>query len=218
MPLTATKSAYIEGESITITASGSGPVGRSSTISLFISGISPSDTSASLAGSAGNYSISKPISFGTSGIGSATFTIPIVNDGVVEGIENWSFQLRDGSILNLSVADQDLPPDTTAPTVSSFSPIDGANSIAVGSNITVSFSEAIQRGSGNIEIRSGSATGALVESFASATSDRLTFSESTLTIDPTSSLANNTQYFVTFAPGSVRDVAGNNYTDTSTYD
>jgi hypothetical protein len=54
MPLTATKSAYTEGESITITASGTGPAGTSSTVALFKSGISPSDTSVSLAGSAEN--------------------------------------------------------------------------------------------------------------------------------------------------------------------
>ena len=101
--------------------------------------------------------------------------------------------------------------DTTAPVVSTFSPSDGATNIAVGSNITVTFNEAIQRGSGNIEIRQGSATGALVESFDAASSSRLSLSGTTLTIDPTNNLANSTQYFVTFAAGSVRDLASTNY-------
>jgi len=90
MPLTATKSAYTEGESITIIASGNGTAGTFSTLRLGTSGISPGDTSASLVGSAGNYSISKTIAFGTTGIGSATFTIPILNDRIIEGIENWA--------------------------------------------------------------------------------------------------------------------------------
>jgi uncharacterized delta-60 repeat protein len=109
-------------------------------------------------------------------------------------------------------------PDTATPLISIFSPADAATGVAVGSNITVTFNEAIQKGTGNIEIRQGSATGTLVESFAAATSTRLTFSGSTLTIDPTSDLANSTQYFVTFASGSVRDLANNNYAGTSIYD
>ena len=41
-------------------------------------------------------------------------------------------------------------PDTTPPTVLSFSPADEATSVNIGSNINVTFSEAIQRGSGDI--------------------------------------------------------------------
>jgi Ca2+-binding RTX toxin-like protein len=108
--------------------------------------------------------------------------------------------------------------DTTPPLVSTFSPSDGATSIAVGSNITLTFNEAIQRGSGNIEIRSGSPAGTLVESFDAASSSSLSISGSTLTIDPADNLANSTQYFVTLDAGSVRDLAGNNYAGTSTYD
>jgi uncharacterized delta-60 repeat protein len=218
MPLIATKSAYTEGESITITASASGPSGTSSTLTLFVSGISPSDTSVSLAGSTGNYSISKTIAFGTTGIGSATFTIPTLNDGIAEGIENWSFQLRDGSILNLSVEDQSIQPDTTAPTVSSFSPADAATGVALGSNITLTFNEGIQRGTGNIEIRQGSATGSLVESFNVATSNRVSLSGTTLTLDPTSNLLSATKYFVVLPSGVVRDLASNSYAGTSIYE
>ncbi len=39
-----------------------------------------------------------------------------------------------------------------------------------------------------------------------------------LTIDPTNNLANNNHYFVTFASGSVKDLAGNNYAGISSYD
>ena len=108
--------------------------------------------------------------------------------------------------------------DTTAPTVTSFSPTDAATSVAVGANIVLTFSEAIVRGTGTITLRSGSTTGAVVESFDAANSNRLTFSGSTLTIDPTNNLANNTSYFVTFASGAVKDTAGNAYAGTSSYD
>ncbi|MEY3703960.1 MAG: hypothetical protein RLZZ561_1580, partial [Pseudomonadota bacterium] len=86
--------------------------------------------------------------------------------------------------------------DTTAPTALTFSPTDGAINVTASSNIAFTFSEAVQRGTGNIEIRSGSATGTIVESFDAATSSRISISGSTLTIDPTNNLANDTVYFV----------------------
>jgi lipopolysaccharide export system protein LptA len=108
--------------------------------------------------------------------------------------------------------------DTTVPTVTSFSPSDGATNVAVGSNVVSSFSEAIQRGTGTIFLRSGSSTGTIIEQFNAATSDRLSLDGSTLTIDPTANLAGDTQYFVTFDAGTVQDLAGNNFAGTSSYD
>ena len=108
--------------------------------------------------------------------------------------------------------------DITPPTVSSFSPADGSSGVAVGSNIVLNFSEAIQKGAGTIAIHSDSATGAVVESFNAASSGNLTVSGSALTINPTADLANNTHYYVTFTAGSVKDLAGNSYAGTSIYD
>ncbi len=108
--------------------------------------------------------------------------------------------------------------DKTAPTALTFSPTDGLNGVAVGSNIVLTFSEAIARGTGTITLRSGSATGTVVESFDAATSNRLTLSGSTLTIDPTNELASNTPYFVVFTSGNIKDIAGNAYAGLSTYD
>jgi Ca2+-binding RTX toxin-like protein len=105
-----------------------------------------------------------------------------------------------------------------APTVSSFSPADGSTAIAVASNINLTFSELIQRGTGAIELRSGSATGALIESFDAATSNRLSIVGSTLTIDPTNNLSSSTQVFLVIPSGAIRDSVGNPYAGTSTYD
>jgi uncharacterized repeat protein (TIGR02059 family) len=108
--------------------------------------------------------------------------------------------------------------DKTAPIVSTFTPTDGLTGVAVGANIALTFSEAIARGTGTITLRSGSATGSIVESFEAASSGRLTLSDTTLTIDPTSNLSANTQYFVVFTSGNIKDTAGNNYAGTRTYD
>jgi len=108
--------------------------------------------------------------------------------------------------------------DVTAPTVSTFAPTDGATGVLLDANIVVTFSEAIALGTGTITLRSGSATGTIVESFDVATSGRLTLSGSTLNIDPTSNLSANTQYFVVFTSGNIKDAAGNSYAGISTYD
>jgi subtilisin family serine protease len=108
--------------------------------------------------------------------------------------------------------------DTTAPGVASFSPVDGGARADVAANITVTFSESVKAGSGTIQIHAGSATGTLVESFDAATSTHLTFSGSKLTIDPTANLSYGKDYYVTIATGAVKDLAGNSYVGTASYD
>ena len=105
--------------------------------------------------------------------------------------------------------------DITAPTVTRFSPTDEAVSVAIGSNIVLTFSEAIQRGAGTVLLKT--VTGTLIESFDAASSARLSLSGATLTLDPTAMLANGTAYKVEFAPGSIRDLAGNAYAGTTAY-
>jgi Ca2+-binding RTX toxin-like protein len=117
------------------------------------------------------------------------------------------------SVSFISVGSADL-----APSVSNFSPSDGSTGVAVDSNIVLTFSEVIARGAGTIELRSGSATGDLVDSFNVATSAQITLSDVQLIINPTNNLSNGTQYFVVIAPGSIIDSTGNNYLGTNAYD
>ncbi len=111
-----------------------------------------------------------------------------------------------------------LPLDFIAPTVFAFSPAKSTTGVALDSNIVLTFSEAIARGTGIIQIRSGSHTGTIVESFDAATSANLSISGATLNINPTNDLAESTRYFVTFTPGSVKDLADNSYAGTNTYE
>ena len=87
--------------------------------------------------------------------------------------------------------------------------------MAVGSNVVVTFSEAVQRGAGSIILKT--AAGAVVETFDAATSTRLSVSGSTLTIDPTANLGNGAGYKVEFGAGTVRDLAANAYVGTTSY-
>jgi Ca2+-binding RTX toxin-like protein len=108
--------------------------------------------------------------------------------------------------------------DTASPTITAFSPLDGAAGVAQTANITLTFSESMRRGTGAIELRLGSADGALVESFDAITSSKISISGNQITLDPTADLAPNTQYFLTLPAGSFTDLAGNAAAAISTYD
>ncbi|NTW53179.1 MAG: Ig-like domain-containing protein, partial [Chlorobaculum sp.] len=111
--------------------------------------------------------------------------------------------------------------DTIAPTVSTFSPADTATGVAVASNIVLTFSENIQKGTtGLIKVYKGSVSGTPVESYdlATNTAANLTVSGSTLTINPTANLTpDGSTYYVTIDSGAIKDAAGNSYTGTTTY-
>ncbi|TXI81840.1 MAG: tandem-95 repeat protein [Crocinitomicaceae bacterium] len=104
--------------------------------------------------------------------------------------------------------------DTTVPTVFNFSPTDGATGIALSTNIVVTFSEAVQKGTGNIVISNGTDTRTI------AVSDtQVTVSGSTVTINPATDLQPNSTYYVQLDSGVIKDLVGNNYagiSDTST--
>ncbi len=127
--------------------------------------------------------------------------------------------------------------DTKAPTITTYSPTDGAANTDTHSNIDITFDEAIKFGTAaSIQLHSGAATGAVV-------SNSLSISGNTLTIDPTADLSYNTHYYVSFSSSSssgssednehdnehggsnvvtttygITDIAGNNYTGTNVYD
>ena len=122
----------------------------------------------------------------------------------------WGMNSTNGASLTLTAG-----ADTTAPTVASFSPADEAVSVAVGTDITVTFSEAIQRGTGNVVLKTSA--GATVATYDAASSTNLSISGSTLTINPTADLVASTGYKVEFAAGTIKDTAGNAYAGTATY-
>jgi len=149
-----------------------------------------------------------------SGVSAYTVVDQIANrDGtdVISSVEN--FQFADGTkIMTSSIL------DVVEPTVLSFTPPDGIDSVAIGSDIVLVFSEAIKSGLGAIAIHNGSASGPVVESYDVAMSPNLAITGNMLTINPTSDLANGTHYFVTFDASSIKDIAGNSYAGTDIYD
>ncbi|MEG4634711.1 Ig-like domain-containing protein, partial [Microcoleus sp. AR_TQ3_B6] len=114
-----------------------------------------------------------------------------------------------GRVGQYTISGTVAPVDTTPPTASSFSPADNATDVGVADNLVVNFSEAIQKGTGNLVIKKLS-DNSVVETIA-VTADNVTVSGSLLTINPTSDLAAGTDYYVEIANGAIKDIAGNNY-------
>jgi hypothetical protein len=132
------------------------------------------------------------------------------------GSTSYSFVARStghtsGALVNaLAVTSDSGGPDTTKPTLSGTDPADGATGIATTANLAATFSENIQAGTGNIELRKTTG-GALVEAFdvTTAPSARLTFSGATVTINPSSDLEIDVDYYLLIPATAVEDGAGN---------
>ncbi|MGK7912933.1 MAG: AGE family epimerase/isomerase [Synechococcus sp.] len=100
------------------------------------------------------------------------------------------------------------PGDTTPPSISSLTPTDNATNVPVGSNLQIQFSEVVQAGTGTIVLKRLS-DGSEIESI-NVTSNQVTISGSTVTIDP-SDLAADTDIYVEIAAGAFEDGAGNDF-------
>ena len=104
--------------------------------------------------------------------------------------------------------------DTTAPTLSSSVPADGATGVAVNANLVLNFSETVIAQSGkNIVIYKSDDS--VVETI-SVTSGQVTGSNSSqITVNPSSNLDSNTSYYVLIDSASFKDAAGNSYAGIS---
>jgi methionine-rich copper-binding protein CopC len=100
-------------------------------------------------------------------------------------------------------------PASAAPVIVATAPADDTTGVPVDANLVASFSEPVVAGTGFITIKK-TADNSTVESFNVASSPRLTFSDQTLTIDPTLSLASGTAHYVLIDPGAIIDTSGGN--------
>ena len=100
--------------------------------------------------------------------------------------------------------------DTTPPTIATLNPTDEATGVLTYANLSATFNEGIQKGTGNITLKK-TADNSEVETFDVATSPRITVSGATLTIDPTANLAFATGYYVQIAPAAIQDLSGNSF-------
>ena len=98
-------------------------------------------------------------------------------------------------------------------TLNSINPSAGATNVGVSTNITLTFSGTPTRGTGTIQLKSGSATtGTLIESFNAASSDRISVSGSQWILDPTSNLGYSTSIHTIIPSTAIQNFIGLNTT------
>ena len=107
-----------------------------------------------------------------------------------------------------------------SPTVTTFSPIDGATGVSALSSpdISITYNQPIIIGSGvTITLRKDSATGTIAESFTVGVSTRATLNNQTLTIDTTDNFDYDQEYYVVVPQGSVKNNVDGNSALLDTY-
>ena len=97
--------------------------------------------------------------------------------------------------------------DTTAPTLSNSSPLDNATGVAASANLVLTFSEAVQAGTGNVVIFNSSGT--VARSIAVTDSTQVIITGSTVTINPATDLSSGNAYYINLSSGVIKDLAGN---------
>ena len=111
--------------------------------------------------------------------------------------------------LNFTTADE------TAPTLLSNVPADDATGVATGNNITLTFSEPIAFGTGNIQLVDlDDGSGTLTIDAASPGAEA-SISSATLTIDPGAGLETGTNYAVRIADTAIKDLNDINFAGIS---
>jgi hypothetical protein len=99
-------------------------------------------------------------------------------------------------------------PDVTPPTVTTLAPADDATNISVATNLSVTFSEAVQKGIGNILIKKSSDNSIVQTINVTAATVAVAGNIATISINP---LLINTGYYVEIAAGAFKDLANNNF-------
>ncbi len=184
------------------------------------------------------FTIIEPLAGTIAAGGSDSFTVRL--DTTTAGTKSGqiSFTTNDSNENPYNFAISGTVTDTTAPTLTSRSPADEATNVAANSNIVLTFNEAVRAGSGNITITNLTASGS--RTIAVTDTSQVSFSGSTMTINPAHDLLNNwadwtvpsastyippiidsvnnlpsqpaaNQFMVTFGSGVVKDAVDNNF-------
>ena len=123
--------------------------------------------------------------------GSETITVvPSSSTAIYDGSDNAASTSQSNNTVSLNSE------DSSAPTLSSSSPTDGAGSVAVTSNIVLTFSEAVDVESGDIVLYK--ADGTVVETFSLPSAKVTGTGSNTITINPTANLSSSTNYYLLF--------------------
>jgi hypothetical protein len=151
---------------------------------------------------------------------SYTETLPAGAENQTEVQVRWIYWESNGTtgsrdriaIDEISISGTGSGPDVTPPTVSGLSPADNATAVPVNTTATITFSETIQKGTGNIYVRRAS------DNFAVQTIDVTTGAVTLPATNQASfslSLANSTAYYIEVDPNTFKDLSNNNFAGIS---
>ena len=134
----------------------------------------------------------------------ATNVITLANTGVTDVAGNSGVGTTDSDNFTI---------DTKLPTVTILSPADNAIDQSTTTNLVITFSENVQKGTGNIVIHKKS-DDSVVETI-DVTNAIVSISNATVTINPANNLVVDTEYYINIANTAFKDAAGNNYAGIS---
>jgi subtilisin-like proprotein convertase family protein len=104
--------------------------------------------------------------------------------------------------------------DGTAPQYVALLPADGAADVAFDATFTITFSEAVRIGAGNVTLKKRF-DGSIAETIAVGDPARVSISGTEVTIDPANLLLDFTKYYIEIDAGAFTDVAGNAFAGIS---
>jgi methionine-rich copper-binding protein CopC len=110
--------------------------------------------------------------------------------------------IADAITWNFTIIDADITP----PDISIYSPTDNSTNIAVNANLVFSFTETIQKGTGNIVVKENGITAQTID----VTAASVTVAGNTVTIDP-ANFTNSAAVNIEIEAGAFKDLADNNY-------
>ena len=111
----------------------------------------------------------------------------------------------------LTATSLDVPPQAIT-----FSPTDGSSDNAINTNIVITYNTDVQKGSGNITLRDGSASGTVIQTIA-VSSGTVSISGGEVTINPASDLPTGKDIYVVVDDGAFTSTSlssGTNLLDT----
>jgi hypothetical protein len=133
----------------------------------------------------------------------------------------WGFSSATSGTFGLAITGElSAGADTTAPTLASTVPLDGATDLLPTANLIATFSETVQKGTGNIVIKKSS-DNSVVDTI-DVTTSQVTIVGATVTIDPSVTLPPTEACYVQIDATAIKDNAGTpnffaGISDTSTW-
>lgn len=99
--------------------------------------------------------------------------------------------------------------DMTPPLAVTLNPLNGATGVPTTAVPSITFNEAVQKGTGSIQIKQSS-DDSVFETIP-VSSSQVAVSSTTVSITPSTTFANSTGYYLEIPAGAIEDIAGNDY-------